>query len=292
MRCPLQIKNRFTGEGNNRIEISDTPLDTALKFEFFITKKMKNNYQSYVTKGFTLIELLVVIAIIAILASMLLPALSTAKKTAQRVSCSTQLRQQSLASLLYIDDNEGVLPSHEGGPVMSYYSWGGKRGKEYLADERLINPYVTINRKVKQDDNEGVFRVFKCPKDNGAMRGRWNADRKPSLFDTFGNSYFYNSGGNSNGPDGLHGKKMAAIRSPSQVILANDYSFNAYGWQKEVPGRAHIPFQYSFWHHDSEPGWGNVAFLDNHIDYFRATYDKPNFQNGSNWTFLFNGPKN
>jgi len=119
-----------------------------------------------------------------------------------------------LASLLYIDDNEGVLPSHEGGPVMSYYSWGGKRGKEYLADERLINPYVTINRKVKQDDNEGVFRVFKCPKDNGAMRGRWNADRKPSLFDTFGNSYFYNSGGNSNGPDGLHGKKMAAIRSP------------------------------------------------------------------------------
>ena len=181
--------------------------------------------------AFTLIELLVVIAIIAILAALLLPALASAKKAAQRVTCSNQLLQQSLATLLYVDDNDNGLPSHKDGPVLSYYSWGGKRGTEYLADERLINPYVTINRKVKQDDNEGVFRVFKCPRDNGATRGRWNADRKPSLFDTFGNSYFYNSGGNSNGPDGLHGKKMSQIRAPSQVILANDYSVGAFGWQ-------------------------------------------------------------
>ncbi|MDA7669597.1 type II secretion system GspH family protein, partial [bacterium] len=161
---------------------------------------MQPNLKSDTNAGFTLIELLVVIAIIAILASMLLPALSSAKKTAQRVSCSTQLRQQSLATLLYVDDNEDTLPSHEGGPVLSYYSWGGKRGTEYLAEERMINPYVTIDRKVKQDDNEGVFRVFKCPRDKGATRGRWDNDRKPSLFDTFGNSYFYNSGGNENGP--------------------------------------------------------------------------------------------
>ena len=252
---------------------------------------MKIDSQPSVGAGFTLIELLVVIAIIAILAGMLLPALSGAKKRAHRITCMNQLRQQSLATLLYIDENKDTLPSHEGGPVLSYYSWGGKRGTEYLADERLINPYITINRKVKQDDNGGVFKVFKCPKDKGATPGRWSNGRKPSLYDTFGNSYFYNSGANSNGPDGLHGKKMSGIRAPAQVILANDYSFSAYGWQLEVPGRAHVPFQYSYWHNDKQLGWGNVAFLDNHIDFIRATYDQPDFQNGRNWTFLFDGPR-
>ena len=189
--------------------------------------------------GFTLIELLVVIAIIAILASLLLPALASAKEKGKQAYCMNSLKQLSLAMTMYEDDNDGYLhhlsvESNNG----TQYNVAPNHGMWYT------NPRMKAARKMITDPNAplaywgvayikyagGNTRLWRCPSAKTSDEWResgFNYGAEFWLDSSYGiNGQFFNFDANGkrrpNGYSPIPPRKRADLIDPNQTIIVQD----------------------------------------------------------------------
>jgi prepilin-type N-terminal cleavage/methylation domain-containing protein/prepilin-type processing-associated H-X9-DG protein len=234
-------------------------------------------------RAFTLIELLVVIAIIAILAAMLLPALSKAKAKAKRTQCTSNLRQFSIALIIYAGDNNDNLPALDN--AANSWAWdipraaadamvtsGTSRGMMY--DPELPSPVPTVPVDNFWNFAGGTVRVvgyaLSLPNNSSINPTNWNYKTIPQPI---------KSGGPVNYPaPPATDRPMAACATLSangQRIPAqrDTYNYTAITTGIYQPHRtSHLKGRL--------PAGGNIAMLDGHVEWRKFELMQPRVANG------------
>ncbi len=217
--------------------------------------------------GFTLIELLVVIAIIAVLAALLLPALSGAKAQAYKTQCISNLRQLAIAWQIYPDEHQDRL-------VANGYLSAMNEARLWVAGGEHLHPEFFTNRAALTDSRYALFAdsikgpgVYKCPADRSEPE--WAGVSFPKL-----RSYSLNAHmGWAHPANAILSSTATLFRrpadfarhSPSQLFTFVD------GAPLNVCTPAFVLYTGGsgwFWHRPSAEhrGAGTLAFADGHVE--------------------------
>jgi len=222
------------------------------------------NPKSEIRNAFTLIELLVVVAIIAILAAMLLPALSKAREKARQVVCLSNAKQLALALLMYAEEYDGFLPS-----AIDYVPGTGDWDRLYWATHvgRTLG-YKTV----ANDYTKPTPPIFICPSQSKATMA--TCKKYQMLIYRYAHSYngyiaSYNVFPHyASVPRNL---KLSSIKRPSNVVAISENNYEApdlgiaFDWNNERTGtqvRLKI---------DRHSGGSNYIFCDGHAEWRRIT---------------------
>jgi prepilin-type N-terminal cleavage/methylation domain-containing protein/prepilin-type processing-associated H-X9-DG protein len=195
--------------------------------------------------GFTLIELLIVIAIIAILAALILPALSSAKEKARSVECLSNVRQWDVAAFMYQDDNEDYFP-YEGNTTdaldedLNLDGWFNTVPVEAML--LPLKDYYAQNTPPQP----GQHSLFICPSER----------RKVTFALAMDNPLFTYSFNNRLDPNGPERYRRTQVVSPAQTVVFTE------GWG-QLPYRTYD----SVARHNRR---ANMGFVDGHAEPVRT----------------------